>query len=630
MRTTSAPRVSRLTPDTLVVGTTMTVEGEQFPSDLVSVRVRIAGTTLEVRAISSNRMEVQLPAVLPPCGPVRRETVIIEMQGLTSTHEVVLRRAARMTVDPADSSRLVAAEAARCLELPAMDGGAGRYEVAVLNTGTTLGESATFSLRGQGMGGLAGVASMDAAPSAARFVSAGQALVKGGAINSADDDRQHGVLLAQQRALLTGAGNAAARWAAAPKMASAMVKPAAVGDTVRMSAILGSCSAGRAVNARVVYAGARALVLEDVTAPRAGKMDVTYRQLGREFDEVVYPLLAESVGDPLAMNGAMGGDGRVTMLFTRFVNDSAPGTAGYVSACNFYPRATFAGSNQDEVFYARVATSWETPDEWRRAMRGTIVHEAKHLASFAERFARGASFEEPWLEEATARVAEELYARSFADGVQFRGQAGFAASVQCEVLQCDDRPLIMWKHFTALHQYLQGADSLSPFGAVRSGDYTYYASGWSLVRWVLDRYAGSESMSLKALVRGDMGSGIAALTTMTGVAPHQLAEGWQRWLRSAYDANSSTSRSASWNLPDIMRGLGTLFPEAYGASPSVARRTFGDLQISSTRLAAFGAYRFILVGAPSSGLGSGQLIELQTGADAASVAGVRLSVTRLN
>ena len=143
-----------------------------------------------------------------------------------------------------------------------------------------------------------------------------------------------------------------------------------VGDTVSMKALYGSCTAGRDIRARVVYAGAKSVVLEDVASPRAGTMDNEYRLMGDEFDRVQYPLLQAKIGDPLAMNAAMEGDGRVTMLFTRYVNDSLPGVAGYVSACNFYPKGTFAASNEDEVFYARVASPTESAADWRHAQHG--------------------------------------------------------------------------------------------------------------------------------------------------------------------------------------------------------------------------------------------------------------------
>ena len=182
----------------------------------------------------------------------------------------------------------------------------------------------------------------------------------------------HGTLLGQTR-LAGGPGVVRRAWqqrvsvvATSPGVSRSILPMAVraerqVGDTVTMTALLNSCTQGQPVKARVVYAGTRALVLEDVNAPRAGRMDQSYRAIGAEFDTLVYPMLKRDVGDPLAMNDMMAGDGRVTMLFTRFVNDSAPGTAGYVSACNFHPRSTFAASNEDEVFYARTATLTETP-----------------------------------------------------------------------------------------------------------------------------------------------------------------------------------------------------------------------------------------------------------------------------
>ena len=167
-----------------------------------------------------------------------------------------------------------------------------------------------------------------------------------------------------------------------------------MGDVITMKALYNSYNAGRDVQARVVHSGSRALVLEEVAAPRSRTMDADHRAIGEEFDRVQYPLLRDNIGDPLAMNGAMNGDGRVTLLVKRFVNDSAAGTAGYVSACNFYLKSTFAVSNENEVFYARVATLNESPSDWRRAMRSTVMHEGKHLASFAERLAANLPCEE--------------------------------------------------------------------------------------------------------------------------------------------------------------------------------------------------------------------------------------------
>jgi len=406
--------------------------------------------------------------------------------------------------------------------------------------------------------------------------------------------------------------------------------PMSIGDTVTMKALYNSCASGQSVHARVVYAGTKALVLEDVAAPRAGTMDEQYRLIGEEFDRVQYPLLSSQIGDPLAMNGVMGGDGRVTMLFTRYVNDSLPGISGYVTACNFYAKATFAASNEDEVFYARVAGASETPAEWRRTIRSTVMHESKHLASFALRFVDGTPFEESWLEESLARVAEELYSRTFANGATWKGNAGFQSTVRCEVVQCDDRPLMMWKHFSVLHQYLRGIDTLTPIGAAANGDFTFYASGWSLVRWATDHYATNEASWLKSLVRGGQLSGLSNLSQHTGRPVAEMLADWA--LAHAVDnlPGFTPTRSQlsfpSWNSRDIFAGLAASYPGAFVANPLNARAmTFGAFTLPVARLRAFSSSYFSFEGSQT----GSQVIELRGEGGAAPPANLRLAVVRV-
>jgi hypothetical protein len=319
------------------------------------------------------------------------------------------------------------------------------------------------------------------------------------------------------------------------------------------------------------------------------------------------------------MNGTMGGDGRVTMLFTRFVNDSLPGTAGYVSACNFYPRGTFAGSNQDELLYGRVPGAYETPDEWRRAMRSTVVHEAKHLASFAERLSGGVTFEEPWLEEATARVAEELYARTFQGGGGWQQAVGFASSVGCELTQCDDRPLIMWKHFSGLHSWLRAA-SVQPVGQVSGSNGAAlsataanagYSSGWALVRWVLDHHTASETSALQSLVSGRAGLGTKALAAVAARSQEQLLADWAISLGVQGDVGGSANATgtSSWQVGDILRGMSSMFPGVFSARPlPMTGVTFGAFALPRQQLSGTASYA-VLDGSLS---GATQLLELQS------------------
>ena len=97
---------------------------------------------------------------------------------------------------------------------------------------------------------------------------------------------------------------------------------------------------------------------------------------------------------------------------SRWMNGQTNRILGFVTICDFFERtfASCASSNEGEVFYAMIpdpAAGW-TITTWRRAMRGTLIHEAKHVASYAWRyFLEGdvAFLEETWLEEATAQAA---------------------------------------------------------------------------------------------------------------------------------------------------------------------------------------------------------------------------------
>jgi hypothetical protein len=308
-----------------------------------------------------------------------------------------------------------------------------------------------------------------------------------------------------------------------------------------------------------------------------------------------------------------------------------------VSACNFYPRATFAGSNQDEVIYARVPTAHESVHDWRRALRSTVVHEAKHLASFAERLAHGHAFEEPWLEEATARVAEELYSRTFPGGGSWKGGAGFSGSVACELLQCDDRPLIMWKHFAGLYGYLQAADAVSPLGGPGGGTQATYSSGWALVRWAADRYASDEAAWLKALVRGGQGTGLQALAQATGRDPRDLVADWS--LATALDDAAAAddtqgahmarlqAATPSWRVADMMAGLARLYPGVFVARPlRVQRQGIGDFRLPVTALPSVASRYLTLDGSAS----AGQRLELVANeAPGAGPSSLRLVVARV-
>ncbi|WP_461413228.1 hypothetical protein [Gemmatimonas sp.] len=598
--------------DTAVVGATLQLTGEQLPATPAQVRVTLDGVVLPVKALSASAVELDVPAAFA-CRAAQPVALEAQLGTTRFATTVVLRVAQRLQLDAGETYTVAGVAQRACVELVGTGAaGTSRFVVAVVN-GSAAGNAApAYTLSGTGTGTLAGVASAIRNPDAGSPVAlrSGWAGATSGPVAgalalgmAAANDEQAHTLLAQHEAVRHAAPATAlwqARAAQSTRFAS-LRRALGEGDTTTLSAINGSCAKGHPVKARVVYVGSRATVLEDMSAPRAGTMDATYRQLGLEYDQVVHPLLEANVGNPLAMNATMGGDGRVVMLFTRFVNDSMSGTAGYVSACNFYPRGTFAGSNEAAVVYGRVAGAQEAPAEWRRTMRGTVVHEAKHLASFAERLVRGRDFEEPWLEEATARVAEELYARTFARGAAWRGNTGFAESVQCEVTQCDDRPLVMWKHFTGLHAWLRTTGSArvgqvsGEAGAALSATAANagYASGWALVRWVLDRHAVSERDLLRQLVAGERAAGVQGLAAAAGMSEQALLTQWAVSIGSDAGLRSATTAAplSSWQYGDIIGGMASMFPGVFSAQPLAAmHRSAGAFSLPQSTVSGTAHY----------------------------------------
>jgi hypothetical protein len=644
------PRLTQITTDTLVAGGSIAITGDHLAHAFDSISLTVGGVVLQVRSASATRIEAVVPVGALPCVATATQPVTLTVAGTVLTATVPVRAANRLALKAGESVNLLNAADVRCTELAAPTSGTARYMVAVVNTSDVASASSAFELRGTGTGAMAGQMSAMKNPSAFASNVAAPTLINASLLpgmrtasivaqQEVAAESRHDDLLDAQRQMAARTGSATTQWSSARvakngrlgvSMASS-VSTLNVGDVITMKAIYHSCNAGRDISARVVYAGSRAVVLEDVAAPRARTMDADFRQIGDEFERVQYPLLRDNIGDPLAMNGAMNGDGRVTMLFTRFVNDSLPGTAGYVSACNFYPKSTFAASNENEVFYARVPSNTESPSDWRRAMRSTVIHEGKHLASFAERLASNTPFEESWLEESTARIAEELYSRTFANGGSWKGNTGYTGTVRCEVYQCDDRPLMMWKHFSVLHQYLRGVDTLTPLGASTGSDYTFYASGWSLVRWAADQYATSEGAWLKALVKGGAQTGLANLAQRTGRPAGELLADWA--LANAVDdlPGFTPARKQlafpSWNVADVMSGLAGTYPGAFSSSPLRARlMSFGSFTLPVQQLRAFSSSYFSLEGAQS----GSQLLELRgEGGAVVAPANLRMAVVRV-
>jgi hypothetical protein len=416
----------------------------------------------------------------------------------------------------------------------------------------------------------------------------------------------------------------------------------AIGDTVSIGVFaypVADCARRpTAVRARVVYVGRTAVLYEDVANANAGRVDAVYRQVGQEVDDVIAPLLERNFGDPLAMDAELDRDGKIAMLFSRQVNDNPLSILGFITPCNLFARSQsgFAGSNEMELFYARAPNEGDvTGASWRFLLRSTIVHELKHLTAYAEKIRRAAggvpNYEQVWLEESSARLAEELYARTLS-GARWRGNSLYAPTVGCELLRCDDRPLAMAKHWEVLHLFYSRAGTLSPLFGSNDQRATFYASGWTLLRWALDHYAGAdEAAFLRALTLEPSLTGIANLAARTGRPPAEMLADWGLAMY-VDDAPGLTPARVqltlpSWHTRDLLRGLNASNPTAYpGAFPLAVRPlTSGTFLESGLQLRGWATAFFELSATPA----TPQLLELGADGGGPLPATLRMAIVRV-
>jgi hypothetical protein len=149
----------------------------------------------------------------------------------------------------------------------------------------------------------------------------------------------------------------------------------------------------------------------------------------------------------------------------------------------------------------------------------------------------------------------------------------------------------MLRHFDALYGYLQNPAPFSPFGAVGAGDASYYATSWSLVRWMIDQYATTEAAFLTQLIQSPQ-VGIANLETRTG-RPWEEMLG--EWALSLYTDDypgvtfaNTRLRFPTWNLRDEFRGLCGDFGPCI--NPNSTRQDYPVAFPLAPRIVTFGSF----------------------------------------
>lgn len=632
------PTVLGVEPSVVEAGGRAEIRGLNFPSSASAVDVEFADLAATVTSASETSLAVDLPPPAGmPCRPTRRVRLRVTAAGRSDTAGHRLSVAPPITLGAGESRALLAPDARiGCREFPAVD---SDYLVSVFNTATDPSTRLAFELSGSTGAGqpdstkaatlspsLSGTPDR---PATARIPAAIREEVRAGL-------GHRRVVEMNRRLLARGDRSPAGRDAAggpspgggaqaavsADAGVSAQQPPPDVGEhvTFRVPDLNSSgafCESYVTVTGRVAHVTEHAVLVSDTANPIDGQYDDRLREMGSEFENRMWPVIADNFGDPLRMDPQLNDDGHLYMLFTPAVNDFGSALA-FVFAGDFFPRSECASSDTAEVFYSRAPTR-VAPDDygsltatggWQRILRSTLVHEVKHLASNAERISRDLPPETTWLEESTAHAAEELYARrvfGFSQGSNATYDQTVYCAVRPTVSECRGTPYVMVSEFVWLAQYMQSTASISAIGAGGSGA-LFRGSGWWLLRWAIDHAPESESDFLSAMTTSPR-TGVENLVARAGRSWPEILAYWT--LSLAVDDRSSEGVSReeltvpSWDIRDIYLG----FNQDFGAGGGL----FGTPYPLVTRTEEYGSFNRSVAGLPG---GSGAIFTLLGSRDA--------------
>jgi hypothetical protein len=584
--------ISSITPTLMTPGATVTIAGSGFNATAVFNAVSINGHAATVTSATPTELIISVPPM--PCTPTHQANVQVSANGASATRQNALRVGALQNLAVGGAVVLSSASDLNCTELPA----SAQYAVNVLNTSLAPASTTPFRFSGSASIPAATTSSVRGATlrqSAQKVDFSRQDAAR--RILGATTASRHGSMLESNRVILNRMKSRSRQTPQKTATSGSRVMAAAVPVVGELRSLRllnpstfggGGCSDFVEITAKVVYVGARGVIWEDVTAPLAGQMDSYFTQIGQEFDAEIYPTVNTYFADPLGSDQVTDSDGHLSMVFTPAI---PAGVSGFVTGCDFSPRNTTDNQvgNFGEYFYAVVPTiagsgfAQGTADSWLRTMRPTIAHEVKHIAAVGAFITNPArtSFEQSWLEEGMAMVAEELWARDWVyAGATWKGNMAYATTLFCDIrpTTCSGAPFVMVDHYFRLYDYLDAPGATSLFG----GGSTFYGVSWSFIRYNVDRYAASEAAYLRGITNSTL-TGTANIAAQSGADANQILGMWSLALyleeRSAMAGNVDV-RFPSWHTTDIFESLNRdlssqgLFPKTHPLVPPIMASDF--------------------------------------------------------
>lgn len=654
-------RIDSVAPVPLRAGEEATLYGEGFGRRPENVEVRVEGVAAEALEIDGGRVRFRVPTFSDRCLPVRRVGLraLIRGEPGNGTFAVLRPTPEPLALEVGEVRTLSGSQATGCVVLSAVPD-ASEYLIVAANAGRGATGSTPFRLFTRTAEGSA---------EAGEPISASRAQVRGEREEVVGHDpatrirdgalgalREAGFLRGETSVRLTRPGARAAA-----------TEPVRLGDTLRYRFAVDpdlavACEdTSSVVSAVVRYVGDRAVLAEDVNAPAGGFDASTWRDLGRDVDEVIVPTDSAFFGGPADIDG----NGRVTFLFTPEVNRlSDPGSptflAGFFLPLDLVDSGDEAGaglrgegglvcpaSNEAELLYMAVADPegrfgpTHRLDQALRQARAIGAHELEHLLSAERRLLfREGGFDDlgvTWLQEGLAHLAEEVV------GLR-RMELDSGGNLAWEDVSGNRRAIDLFNtyhlnNFARLSLFMRGP-SITPALAEREpgGLPSLQMRGfaWAFVRWLADRDPMLDDAELtRALASGGAGAarGIANVEQASGASWESLLPEFLTAVAlddADLGGEASERGFATWNLRSVFGGLnrnpvaGSSFPLAFPLAETTL--SFESTAIDFDARPSTGAF----VRLRDTGGGRGLAVRLgsQSGGPAPSAAAPTLSVVR--
>jgi hypothetical protein len=336
------------------------------------------------------------------------------------------------------------------------------------------------------------------------------------------------------------------------------------------------CTVFSTITATVKHVSQRAIILQDDASPANGFTTTDFQAIGTEFDNLIYATDTAYFGTGSDEDT----NGRIVILYTPEVNKATPRgstslLAGFFWAGDLFPRTGSGGCNQSnvgELFYLLVPdptgtfSSARQVTDVREKTRGTVAHEFQHMLNAGSRLNNPAvrDFEDVWLDEALAHMAEELVGRAKI------GAGDLQELTHAQIFDVGnnlrDYNAFFFQNFARFEDWLRDPGNKAPISEQADTSLAVRGAAWALVRYAADNYSGDNPKAfVRALATGP-GVGIANLTSKLsgGTSLETLLTGWHV---ANYADNLSIPNLPqrftyrSWNIRDVVgNAIGGAYP----------------------------------------------------------------------